>query len=436
MHTGRSRAALVIVLIASNPMSVTADIWPIRWRSNRSEASDTSNRQSAMTVSSLIRQLDSDELVQRLTAAVQLAAKGRAAQVAKPRLITLLWSSDDEIHRVIYAQAVVMVSGESVGFTALIEALENGSPRTRQLATAATVDILKLYAELPSEDVTRQAALLERLVKALPHIPAQLMPIAESPAASPIVQTKSAQVAPQSVAQAQVTTAGTQSVAVASDVPLWELDSTRPDGSSRGRFESLADVRIEDSQPRSSVRTIVAQQAPPAPLLVPPGPKGEPPEELNPEGPVGPERVPLTAKFKTMEQLGVHTLPVAGDDPPNFAQPVFEVNWPRQLPNGNELEWELYVRATQQHAHRHQPLYFEDSKLERCGDAHGSLQPIVSAAKFATATALLPYQVGVEPWHKTVTTHPEQFTEPRPPFKKRAAVLQAATTVGLILLIP
>jgi len=51
----------------------------------------------------------------------------------------------------------------------------------------------------------------------------------------------------------------------------------------------------------------------------------------------------------------------------------------------------------------HNPLYFEDANLERCGIAH-CCQPVVSAAQFIGRTALLPYSMLVTSPSSCVTT--------------------------------
>ncbi|QDT52112.1 hypothetical protein Pan44_01210 [Caulifigura coniformis] len=52
----------------------------------------------------------------------------------------------------------------------------------------------------------------------------------------------------------------------------------------------------------------------------------------------------------------------------------------------------------------HNPLYFEEANLERCGIGHGVCQPAVSAASFIGRTALLPYSLLVTPPCSCVTT--------------------------------
>jgi len=52
----------------------------------------------------------------------------------------------------------------------------------------------------------------------------------------------------------------------------------------------------------------------------------------------------------------------------------------------------------------HNPLYFEDANLERCGIGHGVCQPVVSAAQFIGRSALLPYSLIASPPSSCVTT--------------------------------
>ena len=53
---------------------------------------------------------------------------------------------------------------------------------------------------------------------------------------------------------------------------------------------------------------------------------------------------------------------------------------------------------------RHNPLYFEDANLERCGIRHSCCQPAASAAKFLSQAALWPYSLIVTPPGSCVTT--------------------------------
>ena len=45
----------------------------------------------------------------------------------------------------------------------------------------------------------------------------------------------------------------------------------------------------------------------------------------------------------------------------------------------------------------HQPLYFEEPNLERCGQGYGCLQNLVSSGHFLFNTAILPYRLATQP---------------------------------------
>lgn len=92
---------------------------------------------------------------------------------------------------------------------------------------------------------------------------------------------------------------------------------------------------------------------------------------------------------------------------------------------------------------RHQPLYFEDPNLERCGDSYGCLTEAVSIAHFAGRIPLLPYMMASDNPHKTVPAlkdcptgcsfGPEAYL-PRPTVK--AVAVEAAAVTGFIFVIP
>lgn len=91
----------------------------------------------------------------------------------------------------------------------------------------------------------------------------------------------------------------------------------------------------------------------------------------------------------------------------------------------------------------HQPLWFEDPNLERCGRGCGPFTSTVSAAHFLATIPILPYRMTAEPSCCLVRTLPdcnvcEKFG-PRaylPPWSWSAAAVQAAATVGLIYVVP
>ncbi|MBX3438660.1 MAG: hypothetical protein KF861_14295 [Planctomycetaceae bacterium] len=77
----------------------------------------------------------------------------------------------------------------------------------------------------------------------------------------------------------------------------------------------------------------------------------------------------------------------SNQDPPNLAAelqhgipPIYEWGQPWVVPRPNRYPYVF----------RHNPLYFEEPNLERCGRAHGCLQPVYSSAAFAGRAVLLP----------------------------------------------
>jgi hypothetical protein len=92
----------------------------------------------------------------------------------------------------------------------------------------------------------------------------------------------------------------------------------------------------------------------------------------------------------------------------------------------------------------HHPLYFDDVPLERYGQMrHPLLQPVWSGVHFFGTLPLLPYKMGVDrPCDRIATLgyyRPGSAAPPvgrRLPLEADAATIEAATWVGLILLLP
>ena len=92
----------------------------------------------------------------------------------------------------------------------------------------------------------------------------------------------------------------------------------------------------------------------------------------------------------------------------------------------------------------HNPLYFEDSGLERSGHSFSDVvQPFVSVGKFGVQVAALPYTIALDPmWkHESPLGHyrPGECAPKRHlalPINGRAAVTAAAAYTGIIFLIP
>jgi hypothetical protein len=82
---------------------------------------------------------------------------------------------------------------------------------------------------------------------------------------------------------------------------------------------------------------------------------------------------------------------------------------------------------------KHRPLYFEEANLERYGQAHPKLQPVLSGLHFFSSVAFLPYKTGVTPPNTCVYSigHDRPgdcvpAVKERHPLNRRAALRQAA----------
>lgn len=94
-------------------------------------------------------------------------------------------------------------------------------------------------------------------------------------------------------------------------------------------------------------------------------------------------------------------------------------------------------------AFRHQPLYFEDPNMERCGQSAGCLTEAVNVVHFAGRIPLMGYLAGSNPPSSCVRALPDcptcQSFGPEtyvPPPTARAIANQAVHTVGMVFLIP
>lgn len=125
--------------------------------------------------------------------------------------------------------------------------------------------------------------------------------------------------------------------------------------------------------------------------------------------------------------------------PPDCASSLFakRVDWGKRDRNEKYYAWEPTNFF-------HRPLYFDDVPLERYGQSKcPPLQPIASGARFFLTLPILPYKFGVDRPHDCVTTlghRPPGSCVPcikqTIPYETDAALLQAATTLGLVLVLP
>ena len=95
------------------------------------------------------------------------------------------------------------------------------------------------------------------------------------------------------------------------------------------------------------------------------------------------------------------------------------------------------------HTLYHNPLYYEDPNLERCGQGHGCLTNAVSAVHFGTAIAFTPYLTGATCPNTCVralpdcpTCHSFGHDAYCPGWSWKGAAAQAAAVTGLYFVIP
>ncbi len=109
--------------------------------------------------------------------------------------------------------------------------------------------------------------------------------------------------------------------------------------------------------------------------------------------------------------------------------------------------WPVYrdpwVANRDSYVFHHNPLWFEDPNLERCGRGWGHLTSAVSLVRFNANIAILPYRMTAQPWCSCARTLPdctvcEKFGHDAylPPWSWRAAAVQAGAVVGGIYVIP
>lgn len=103
------------------------------------------------------------------------------------------------------------------------------------------------------------------------------------------------------------------------------------------------------------------------------------------------------------------------------------------------------VRRAPRNTHRfcHNPLYFEDPNLERCGQSKGCLTTACSMVHFTAMTSILPYLTTADPPRSCVaalpdcpTCHSYASDAYFPEWSWKAATVQAAAVTGLVFVIP
>lgn len=107
------------------------------------------------------------------------------------------------------------------------------------------------------------------------------------------------------------------------------------------------------------------------------------------------------------------------------------------------LPWNRVHPERNSYRFRHQPLYFEDPAMERCGVSHGVLTEVTSAIRFGGRIPLLPYLTASTPPSQCLDALPDCDCRGRfgvdsylPPPTVKAVAAQAVATVGFIYVIP
>jgi hypothetical protein len=95
------------------------------------------------------------------------------------------------------------------------------------------------------------------------------------------------------------------------------------------------------------------------------------------------------------------------------------------------------------YAFHHQPLYFEQANLERCGKSYGCLTTAASAVHFTASAAVLPWQMAVRPPCEKVRTLGDcpagceyPMTALLPDCSLKGAAAEAGVITALIFIIP
>lgn len=112
-------------------------------------------------------------------------------------------------------------------------------------------------------------------------------------------------------------------------------------------------------------------------------------------------------------------------------------------PGSGPAPLSMRISIRDSYALHHNPLYFEDPDLERCGVSHGCLTPAVSAVRFAADTVLLPWKMAADPPCSEVRTLGDCRTgaefpaEARGlPISLRGMAAEAGVITALIFIIP
>ena len=134
---------------------------------------------------------------------------------------------------------------------------------------------------------------------------------------------------------------------------------------------------------------------------------------------------------------------VEGDVPDDLAAEQFSESSPTHDPGALSRGWPIAHCHWKAPGLCHQPLYFEETNLERHGFSAGGVQPLVSGARFFGTVGMLPYSMVVDPPDKCrYTLGHYRPGSPVPPHinsipcRWDAATVQAAAVTAAFIAIP
>lgn len=170
----------------------------------------------------------------------------------------------------------------------------------------------------------------------------------------------------------------------------------------RNAGQVLDEIEYVTSQRSGIVRTAYAQQAPTAPAQpATPAAQPAPYTETKPNG-ASDVATSDGREFRAIRVNSLSVRPVRQDTdgnklvlPEQRARQAFRRNGEVAHTMGFSRDWTALSYAWDAPVVRHQPLYFEDTELERYGNEYAVVQPFVSAGRFYGTFATLPYQMSL-----------------------------------------
>ncbi len=165
-----------------------------------------------------------------------------------------------------------------------------------------------------------------------------------------------------------------------------------------------------------------------------------PPEPPMPRTSTGCPPTDAASPFKDLSEIQVGMRLVGKETPPDCSGSVFQGMRPSTSLSDSISEFHSAPANF-----FHQPLYFDDTPLERYGQSVSPhFQPFISGGRFFLALPIIPYKIGYDHPYECVTTLGQYrpgvcapcVMQVPPPLQWNSALLQAGTTVGLVLLLP